>query len=99
MICKRKGGTDFHTKQEGVAAIILKTLSEALRDGDQIECVIRETGVNQDGRSAGITMPNHEAQQALIRDTYMAAGLDPSKAEDRCQYFEAHGRFSPSVSG
>ena len=78
-------------QQEGVASVVLKTLSQALRDGDSIECVIRETGVNQDGRSPGITMPNHKAQEALIYDTYIKAGLDISQAKDRCQYFEAHG--------
>lgn len=72
---------------------MLKTLSQALSDGDNIECVIRETGVNQDGRTPGITMPSHQAQEALIRETYAAAGLDLSRAEDRCQYFEAHGEL------
>lgn len=70
---------------------MLKTLSQALKDGDSIECIIRETGVNQDGRSPGITMPNHHAQETLIREVYAAAGLDLSRPEDRCQYFEAHG--------
>ncbi|KAI6403654.1 putative PKS/NRPS-like protein biosynthetic cluster [Pyricularia oryzae] len=81
---------------EGVAAVVLKTLSQALSDGDNIECVIRETGVNQDGRTPGITMPSHQAQEALIRETYAAAGLDLSRAEDRCQYFEAHGTGTPA---
>lgn len=34
----------------------MKTLSSALRDGDHIEYIIRETGVNQDGKTPGITM-------------------------------------------
>lgn len=71
---------------------MLKTLSQALEDGDHIECIIRETGINQDGRTTGITMPSHAAQEALIRETYIKAGLDPSEAADRCQYFEAHGK-------
>lgn len=74
--------------------MVLKTLSQALSDGDSIECVIRETGVNQDGRTTGITMPNHNAQEALIRATYAKAGLDITKAEERCQFFEAHGQYS-----
>lgn len=41
---------------EGIAAIVLKRLSDAEADGDHIECVIRETGLNQDGRTKGITM-------------------------------------------
>lgn len=76
--------------------MVLKTLSQALQDGDHIECVIRETGVNQDGRSAGITMPSHAAQERLIRETYAKAGLDLRKESDRCQYFEAHGQYNRS---
>ncbi|KAI0417175.1 polyketide synthase [Xylaria grammica] len=87
---------DGYARGEGVACVILKTLSRALADGDQIECIIRETGVNQDGRTPGITMPNNEAQAALIRDTYSRAGLDLAKTSDRCQFFEAHGTGTPA---
>lgn len=80
-----------YARGDGVAAVVLKTLSAALAAGDNIECIIRETGVNQDGRSHGITMPSATAQAALIRDTYARAGLDPTSKTDRCQYFEAHG--------
>ncbi|KAL7929276.1 polyketide synthetase [Trichoderma chlorosporum] len=76
---------------EGVAAVVLKRLSTALADGDKIECLIRETGVNQDGRTKGITVPNPIAQIDLILDTYAKAGLDPKNPAERCQYFEAHG--------
>lgn len=84
-------GADGYARGEGAVAIFIKTLSQALADGDHIEAVIRETGVNSDGRSRGITMPNWEAQSRLIQDTYRRAGLDPNSSEDRCQYFEAHG--------
>ncbi|KAI3401844.1 hypothetical protein diail_8222 [Diaporthe ilicicola] len=84
-------GADGYARGEGVGAVVLKTLSAALRDGDHIECLIRETGINQDGRTPGITMPSASAQGMLIADTYARAGLDPLKKEDRCQYFEAHG--------
>ncbi|KAI2643458.1 hypothetical protein GGS21DRAFT_485978 [Xylaria nigripes] len=80
-----------YARGDGFATILLKTLSNAIRDGDHIEAVIRETGVNSDGRTMGIAMPNPLAQAALIRETYMRAGLDPLKESDRCQYFEAHG--------
>ncbi|KAF6803240.1 beta-ketoacyl synthase domain-containing protein, partial [Colletotrichum musicola] len=76
---KHVGREGQRLRPEGVAAIVLKTLSQALSDGDTIECIIRETGVNQDGRSPGITMPSHKAQETLIRQTYAAAGLDPSR--------------------
>ncbi|RAK75206.1 uncharacterized protein BO72DRAFT_514422 [Aspergillus fijiensis CBS 313.89] len=78
-----------YARGDGVAAIVMKKLSTALVDGDRIECVIRATGVNQDGRTKGITMPSSEAQAELIRSTYKAGGLD--LVEDRPQFFEAHG--------
>ncbi|KAL7934338.1 putative polyketide synthase [Trichoderma chlorosporum] len=84
-------GADGYARGEGVAAVVLKTLSQALKDGDNIECIIRESGVNQDGKTAGITMPNHKAQEALVREVYLRAGLNPDAQADRCQYFEAHG--------
>jgi hybrid polyketide synthase / nonribosomal peptide synthetase ACE1 len=44
-----------YARGEGIAAVILKRLSDALADGDVIECVVRETGFCQDGRTQGIT--------------------------------------------
>ncbi|KAI2758968.1 hypothetical protein DTO006G1_6365 [Penicillium roqueforti] len=82
---------DGYARGEGVAAVVLKTLSRALADGDHIECIIRETGVNQDGRTTGLTMPSNTAQTALIRDTYRRAGLDINEPHDRPQFFHAHG--------
>ncbi|KAK8119984.1 hybrid NRPS/PKS enzyme [Apiospora kogelbergensis] len=80
---------DGYARGEGVAAVILKRLSDAIADGDAIECIIRETGANQDGRTPGITMPSSSQQAELIRETYTRAGL--SVNDSRCQYFEAHG--------
>lgn len=83
---------DGYARGEGVAAIVLKRLSDAIADGDHIECIIRETGTNQDGHSSGLTVPSSEAQAALIRQTYARAGLDPkNNPQDRPQFFEAHG--------
>ncbi|KXX81008.1 Polyketide synthase-nonribosomal peptide synthetase [Madurella mycetomatis] len=82
---------DGYGRGDGFAVLVLKTLSKALADGDSIECLVRETGINQDGRSKGITMPSAKAQMNLIRDTYRKAGLDPSNPKNRPQYFEAHG--------
>lgn len=55
-----------------------------------------QTGVNSDGKTQGITMPSATSQAELIRQTYARAGLDCSKASDRCQYFEAHGTGTPA---
>ncbi|KAI0184184.1 putative hybrid NRPS/PKS enzyme [Xylaria flabelliformis] len=82
---------DGYARGEGIAAIFMKTLSHALRDGDRIDGLIRETGVNSDGRTKGITLPSPEAQATLIHSTYKNAGLDITKDVDRPQYFEAHG--------
>ncbi|KAJ5683579.1 hypothetical protein N7462_006744 [Penicillium macrosclerotiorum] len=87
---------DGYARGDGIAAAILKPLSAALADGDHIECIVRETGINQDGRTKGITMPNPAAQVDLIRATYTRAGLDLSKSRDRPQYFEAHGTGTPA---
>lgn len=89
---------DGYARGEGVAAVVLKPLSRALADNDHIECVIRETGVNQDGKTPGITMPSATAQARLIRATYSRAGLDISKPSDRPQYFEAHGTGAFSLT-
>ncbi|KAK2590623.1 hypothetical protein QQS21_011689 [Conoideocrella luteorostrata] len=72
---------------EGVGCIILKLLSDAIRDNDPIRAVIRETGMNQDGFTPTITSPSSEAQQDLIRSCYERAGLDPLETT----YTECHG--------
>ncbi|KAK1594656.1 AMP-binding enzyme [Colletotrichum navitas] len=85
---------DGYARGEGVAAIVLKRLSDAVADGDFIECIVRETGVGQDGHTNGITTPGAESQASLIRRVYAKAGLDVIK--DGCQYFEAHGTGTPA---
>ena len=72
---------------EGVGCIILKRLDEAIRDGDKIRAVIRNSGINQDGKTVGITMPSSDAQVALARSVYHSAGLDPLETA----YVESHG--------
>ncbi|KAM0577333.1 hypothetical protein ACHAO2_005321 [Verticillium nonalfalfae] len=78
-----------YARGEGCAVVILKPLNKAIQDGDHIESVIRETGVNSDGRTNGMTMPCPIAQATLIQETYQNAGLN--SVTDRCQYFECHG--------
>ncbi|KAK4184061.1 hypothetical protein QBC35DRAFT_541212 [Podospora australis] len=80
-----------YARGEGIAAVVLKTLRHALEDGDHIECIIRETGFNQDGRSQGITSPSAAAQIELIRGCYARSGLDLANPADRPQFFECHG--------
>ncbi|KAM4055902.1 KR domain-containing protein [Hirsutella rhossiliensis] len=87
---------DGYGRGEGVGAIILKTLAQAVADGDDIECIIRETGINQDGASAGLGAPNADAQAALIRSVYTKAGLDARNPAHRPQFIEAHGTGTPA---
>ncbi|EKV05020.1 Polyketide synthase, putative [Penicillium digitatum Pd1] len=76
-----------YARGEGVGTVVVKPLSAAIRDGDTIRAVIRETGVNQDGRTPGITVPSADAQERLIREVYGRAGLDL----EHTRFVEAHG--------
>jgi acyl transferase domain-containing protein/enoyl-CoA hydratase/carnithine racemase/acyl carrier protein len=72
---------------EAVATVMLKRLSDAQRDSDTIYSVIRGWGVNQDGKTNGITAPNPDAQARLQRDVYTRFGIDPASIG----LIEAHG--------
>ncbi|KAL8653880.1 MAG: hypothetical protein Q9226_003662 [Calogaya cf. arnoldii] len=72
---------------EGSAVLILKPLEEAVRCGDPVRGIIRNTAVNQDGKTAGITSPSQAAQELLIQRAYANISLDPQTVD----YVEAHG--------
>ncbi|MCX6048171.1 MAG: beta-ketoacyl synthase N-terminal-like domain-containing protein, partial [Chloroflexi bacterium] len=72
---------------EGVGVIVLKRLSDALRDRDQIYGVIKGSALNQDGATNGITAPSATAQTELIATIYQKAEIDPRTI----QLVEAHG--------
>ncbi|NUR60147.1 MAG: SDR family NAD(P)-dependent oxidoreductase [Catenulispora sp.] len=72
---------------EGVGAVVLKGLAQALRDGDPIRGVILGSGTNQDGRTNGITAPSAPSQTALELEVYERFGIDPA----RIGYVECHG--------
>ncbi|KMS70420.1 polyketide synthase [Streptomyces viridochromogenes] len=76
---------------EGCAAVVLKRLSHAERDGDRVLAVIRTTAVNSDGRSNGLMAPNPAAQRALLETAYTRAGLTPGQVD----FVEAHGTGTP----
>lgn len=76
-----------YARGEGVVSFILKRFDDALQDGDNIHAVIRNTGLNQDGKTAGISLPYPIAQAALMRNVYKSAGLDPRDTG----YVEARG--------
>ncbi len=72
---------------EGVGAVVLKRLAEAIADGDHIYGVIRGSGINQDGASNGITAPSALSQEQLETSVYEAFRIDPAEI----QMVEAHG--------
>jgi acyl transferase domain-containing protein/NAD(P)-dependent dehydrogenase (short-subunit alcohol dehydrogenase family)/acyl carrier protein len=82
---------DGYGRGEGAGVVVLKPLGRALQDKDRILAVVDGAGVNQDGRTQGITVPNPDAQVTLMRRVVAAAGIDPRTV----QYVEAHGTGTP----
>ncbi|PYI09750.1 ketoacyl-synt-domain-containing protein [Aspergillus sclerotiicarbonarius CBS 121057] len=82
---------DGYVRAEGVTAVILKRLDDALRDGDPIRGVIRGIANNHNGRTPGIASPSAEDQAAVIRQAYANANLDYSFTA----YLECHGTGTP----
>lgn len=80
-----------YSRGEGFGIIIIKRIADAIADGDTIRAVIRGVGVNQDGRTPGITQPDGSAQEMLIRETYTKNDLDIGVT----RFFEAHGTGTP----
>ncbi|WP_161965956.1 SDR family NAD(P)-dependent oxidoreductase [Steroidobacter cummioxidans] len=72
---------------EGVGVVVLKRLDDAERDGDCILGVIEGWGVNQDGKTNGITAPNEDSQARLLQSVYEKFQIDPAGI----QLIEAHG--------
>jgi len=80
-----------YARGEGAGLVVLKRLSDAIKDNDHIYSVIRASGVNQDGHTNGITVPNPESQIALMKEVFNKANISPRDL----QYVEAHGTGTP----
>ena len=78
---------DGFGRGEGIAAIVLKRLSDAQRDGDPIVGVIQGSATNHDGRSNGLTSPSARSQADVLSQAIADAGVDPKDVG----YVEAHG--------
>ena len=83
-------GADGFVRGEGCGLVVLKRLREAEADGDRIWGVIRGSAVNQNGASAGPTVPNGPAQERVIAEALARAGVAPAEVD----YLEAHGAGS-----
>ncbi|AFZ28188.1 polyketide synthase family protein [Cylindrospermum stagnale PCC 7417] len=76
-----------YVRSEGCGVVVLKRLSQAIRDGDNILALIRGSAINQDGASGGLTVPSGPSQEAVIRQALKNAGVKPNQVS----YIEAHG--------
>ena len=82
---------DGYARSEGCGIVVLKRLSDALKDNDNIQAVIKGTSINSDGKSGGFTVPNGTAQEEVIRSALAKAKLSPVDID----YIEAHGTGTP----
>lgn len=81
-----------YVRSEGSGVVVLKPLSKALADGDQIYALIRGSAVNSDGHTEeGFTVPSVNAQVEMLKTAYANAEVDPAKVV----YVEAHGTGTP----
>jgi acyl transferase domain-containing protein/acyl carrier protein len=79
---------DGYVRSEGVGLLVLKPLSRALADGDNVHAVILGSAVNNDGRGSGLLVaPSVAGQVAMLREAYRNARVSPGDV----QYVEAHG--------
>ncbi len=76
-----------YVRGEGVAALVVRPLRDALNSGDAVWAVIRGSAVNQDGRTNGLTAPSVRSQAAVLSDAY----LDAATTIDSVGLLEAHG--------
>lgn len=78
---------DGYVRAEGAVAVVLRRLDSARQALQTPRAVVVATGMNSDGRTVGIALPNSSAQQTLIEELYAARGIDP----DQLAFIEAHG--------
>ncbi|MBW4717854.1 type I polyketide synthase [Saccharothrix obliqua] len=76
-----------YVRGEGGVAILLKPLTAALADGDDVQAVILGSALNNDGPAPGLTVPSAAAQADVLRRAYADAGVDPAEVD----YVELHG--------
>ncbi|MHB9858118.1 type I polyketide synthase [Streptomyces sp. YIM S03343] len=80
-------GANGFVRGEGCGMVVLKRLSDAVADGDDVLAVIRGGAANQDGRSTGLTAPNVLSQREVLRRALETSGVEAGQVS----YVEAHG--------
>ena len=87
-VCRTFGkGANGYVAGEGIGALLLKPLDEALADRDHVYGVIKATAINHGGRTSGFFVPNPAAQRSVIEAALERANVDASTIG----YVEAHG--------
>ena len=81
---------DGYVRGEGCGVVVLKRLSDAEAAGDRVWGVVRGSAVNQNGASAALTVPNGPAQERVMEEALVQAGIQPSRVD----YLEAHATGS-----
>ncbi|MCW5744746.1 MAG: SDR family NAD(P)-dependent oxidoreductase [Alphaproteobacteria bacterium] len=78
---------DGYVRGEGAVAVVLRAADVAQRNGNPIHAVVVGSGINQDGRTSGLSLPSWEAQAALLERVYREFDVAP----DALAFVEAHG--------
>ncbi|RSS59627.1 acyltransferase domain-containing protein [Streptomyces sp. WAC01280] len=82
---------DGYVRGEGAGVVVLAPLSVALERDLPVYCVIKGSSSQNDGLSNGMTAPNPQAQELMLRNAYRRAGIAPSQVD----YIECHGSATP----
>ena len=85
--CPFDAKADGFVMAEGAGTVILKRLSDAVKDGDRVYAVIRAIGASSDGKGKGITAPNPKGQKIAVEKTFEQVEYDPGAVG----LIEAHG--------
>ena len=93
--CKTfSSAANAYARGEAIVSLYVKSLSDAVRDGNPIRAVNSGIATNSDGKTSSFSTPNGEAQEALIRHTYRVAGLSEAEMA-KTGFFECHGTGTP----
>ncbi|KAI5456752.1 KR domain-containing protein [Mariannaea sp. PMI_226] len=85
-------GADGYARGEAVNMVYIKKLDDAIRDGNPIRAIIRGTSSTSDGKTSGLTMPNSDSHEAMIRRAYEVAGIQDHSST---AFVECHGTGTP----
>ncbi|MFJ6464774.1 acyltransferase domain-containing protein [Streptomyces sp. NPDC091387] len=82
---------DGYVRGEGAGVVVLAPLSVAIERGLPVYCLIKGSSSQNDGLSNGMTAPNPQAQELMLRNAYRRAGIAPRLVD----YIECHGSATP----